>query len=87
MLTREGNVILQQFGEIRMELPESDIAQNLVEKWQKYITENYFKCTDEILSGLGLMYVGDERFTKNIDQYGEGTAEFMSKAINTYCKK
>ena len=28
------------------------------------------------------MYVGDERFTKNIDKYGEGLAQFMSDAMN-----
>ena len=27
------------------------------------------------------MYVADERFKKNIDKYGEGTAEFASEAI------
>ena len=27
------------------------------------------------------MYVADERFKKNIDKYGEGTAEFAAEAI------
>ena len=67
--------------------PESDSAQALVRKWQNYITENYYTCTKEILSGLGMMYVGDERFKANIDKCGEGTAEFMSKAIEFYCGK
>ena len=30
------------------------------------------------------MYVADERFKKNIDKYGEGTAEFASEAIAKY---
>ena len=62
-------------------------AQALVAKLQAYITENYYTCTDEILAGLGKMYVADERFKKNIDKYGEGTAEFASDAIEAYCKK
>lgn len=33
------------------------------------------------------MYINDERFQKNIDQYGQGTAELMSKAIEIYCSK
>ena len=33
-------------------------------------------------AGLGKMYVAGERFKKNIDKYGEGTAEFASKAIH-----
>ena len=61
-------------------------AKALVAKLQAHITANYYTCTDEILAGLGTMYVSDERFKKNIDKYGEGTAEFASKAIAVYCK-
>ena len=62
-------------------------AQALVIKLQAYITANYYTCTDEILAGLGKMYVADERFKKNIDKYGEGTAEFAADAIEVYCRK
>ena len=66
---------------------DSADAQALVAKLQAHITANYYACTDEILAGLGKMYVGDERFKKNIDKYGEGTAEFASTAIEAYCRK
>ena len=66
---------------------DSDEAQALVAKLQAHITANYYTCTDEILIGLGKMYVADERFKKNIDKYGEGTAEFASAAIEVYCQK
>ena len=62
-------------------------AQALVAKLQAHITENYYTCTDEILAGLGKMYVADERFKKNIDKYGEGTAEFASEGIRIYVEK
>ena len=62
-------------------------VQSLVVKLQEYITRNYYTCTDEVLAGLGKMYVADERFKKNIDKYGEGTAEFASEAIEVYCRK
>ena len=62
-------------------------VQSLVGKLQDFITQNYYTCTDEILAGLGKMYVADERFKKNIDKYGEGTAEFASTAIEAYCGK
>ena len=62
-------------------------AQALVAKLQAYITANYYTCTDEILAGLGKMYGADERFKKNIDKYGEGTAEFAAEAIAVYCRK
>lgn len=66
---------------------DSDKAQALVIELQDYITENYYTCTNEILSGLGLMYVADERFKNNIDKNSVGTAEFISGAIKVYCNK
>ena len=63
---------------------DSAEAQILVVKLQAHITANYYTCTDEILAGLGKMYACDERFKKNIDKYGEGTAEFASEGIRIY---
>ena len=63
---------------------DSPEAQALVAKLQAHITANYYTCTDEILAGLGQMYVADERFKKNIGKYGEGTAEFASEGIRIY---
>ena len=62
-------------------------VQNLVKMLQNYISENYYQCTNDILSGLGQMYVLDERFKNNIDVHSSGTAEFICKAIKVYCKK
>ena len=61
-------------------------VQTLAAKLQAHITANYYTCTDEILAGLGKMYVADERFKKNINRYGEGTAEFVDRAIYVFCK-
>ena len=66
---------------------DSNEAQALVTKLQAHITANYYTCTDEILAGLGKMYACDERFKKNIDKYGEGTAEFASEGIRIYVEK
>ena len=66
---------------------DSKEAKALVTKLQAYITENCYTCTDEILAGLGQMYVCDERFKNNIDRNGEDTAEFVFEAIKIYCKK
>ena len=65
---------------------DSAEAQALVAKLQAHITENYYTCTDEILAGLGQMYVCDERFKQNIDKYGEGTASFAADAIAAYTR-
>ena len=63
---------------------DSSEAQALVANLRAHITANYYTCTDEILAGLGKMYVADERFKKNIDKYGEGTAEFAAEGIRIY---
>ena len=64
---------------------DSSEAQTLVSELQAYITANYYTCTNEILAGLGQMYVCDERFKTNIDSHATGTAEFVSLAIKLYC--
>ena len=66
---------------------DSSEGQALVAKLQAHITANYYTCTDEILAGLGKMYAADERFKKNIDKYGEGTAELASEGIRIYVEK
>ena len=65
---------------------DSAEAQTLVAKLQAHITANYYTCTDEILAGLGKMYIADERFKKNIDKYSEGTAEFAAETIEAFCE-
>lgn len=67
--------------------PEADESQKLVKKLQSHITENYYACTDEILFGLGQMYVADERFKNNIDKHADGTAAYVKEAISYYCKR
>lgn len=61
-------------------------VQELAGELQKFITDNYYNCTSEIFAGLGKMYSKDERFRENIDKHGAGTAEFISSAIEVYCK-
>ncbi len=80
--------VFAQFGESRTSGAEADSVgvQALVRVLQTYITENYYPCTDEILAGLGQMYIADDRFKKSIDRHGEGTAVFVSAAIDAYCK-
>ena len=79
--------LFAQLGAIRDSDPTSERAQALVRDLQEYITENYYNCTKEILSGLGKMYAAGGEFTKNIDSYGgDGTAEFTHKAIEIYCR-
>ena len=78
--------IFCEFGAAKDGDPAAPEAQALVQKLQGFLTEHYYRCTDEILSGLGKLYGSGGEFTKNIDAAaGDGTAEFAAKAIAAYC--
>ena len=86
-LQDEAGEIFAAFAALVGTDPADERVQALVKRWQSHISESYYTCTNEILAGLGQMYVLDERFTKNIDQYGAGAAQLMSDAIAVYCGK
>ncbi len=80
--------LFSEFGALQSKDPAEKCVQDKVHALQSFITENFYTCTDEILMGLGEMYVSDERFKQNIDSAGgEGTAEFVKQAIFCYCEK
>ena len=81
------DAIMTGFAELKTEgiSPDAEPARQQVEKLKQFITERMYTCTDDILSGLGQMYVTDDRFTKNIDKHGEGTAVYVSESIKCYC--
>ena len=67
----------------RGEKPSGDRAKALTIELQRYITANFYECTDELLMGLGELYSSDERFREHIDKCQKGTAEFVSSAIKS----
>ena len=88
-LIKKMDHIMEEFALCMINEKKSDSteAQNLVKTLQNHITNNYYLCTNEILAGLGQMYVADERFKNNIDKHASGTSKFISKAIKVYCSK
>ena len=87
-LAADLDVIMEGFGNLnaRGVAPDHEKPRLLVRKLQQFITERMYTCTDEILLGLGQLYVTDERFTKNIDKHGEGTAAYINECIKVYCE-
>jgi DNA-binding transcriptional MerR regulator len=59
-------------------------VQKLIGEWQKHISF-FYECTDEILLGLGKMYMDDPRFRATYDRIDPKLAEFFSEAIRIYC--
>ena len=80
-------LIFAEFGKMRTEDPASEKVQCEVKKLQNFISEHFYQCSNEVLSGLGQMYASGGEFTQNIDKMGgEGTARFTADAIEVYCK-
>ena len=80
-------LLFKEAGTIKDSDPSCDAAQDLVGRIQQFITDNMYNCTKDILKGLGKMYSAGGEFTENIDKAGgEGTAAFVDKAIQIYCK-
>lgn len=79
--------IFFEFGNMKEKDPAAPQVQAQVKKLQDFITKNYYTCTDTILAGLGRMYAAGGEMTDNINVAGgKGCAEFVSKAIEEYCK-
>ena len=53
----------------------------MVDAHRALITEWFYNCTREIHDGLGQLYISDARLTTNINESGEGLAEYLSAAI------
>ncbi|MGM9663137.1 MAG: MerR family transcriptional regulator [Oscillospiraceae bacterium] len=83
----EAEEIFAAFAALMDREPEDAEVQALVARWQTHITENYYRCTKEILACLGQMYTADERFTEHLDRHGDGCAAFIGEAIAVYCAK
>ena len=85
-----GDTLLALFaevGQLRHLSPDDPQVQTMVANIQSFITDHYYTCTKQIFAGLGQMYAADERFKANIDTAGgEGCTEFVSRAIEIYCK-
>lgn len=87
-MVEKMNAIYQRLAELRNTPPESDDAQKAIKEWYDFLNQNFgHHYSLDAFKGLGQMYVEDERFTKNIDQFGEGLAKFMCKAMAIYADK
>lgn len=79
--------IFSEFARLRGELPKSQIVQAAMEKFYHFLNNNFgYHYSMEAFAGLGRMYAEDERYTKNIDQFGAGLANFLAESMTQYAK-
>ena len=79
--------IFRRLGQYRDGSPSAPEAQALIAELQRYISDHYYNCTNQILFGLGQMYAAGDEMNENIDRAGgAGTGDFARRAIEIYCK-
>ncbi|MBC1543028.1 MerR family transcriptional regulator [Listeria cossartiae] len=77
----------RQLASVRNSKPESNEAQQAVAHFFHYLNDTHGNIYSlEAFANLGEMYIADERFTKNIDQFGEGLSAFLKEAMHIYAK-
>lgn len=87
ILNQDMMQLFAEFGEMKSDTPASDKVQEQVKKLRDFINDNFYTCTNQILKMLGKMYSGGGSITENIDDAGgKGTADFVHKAIEIFCK-
>ncbi len=84
---QEMDDIFTRLAGLRHEDPSSESVQQAVGGFYQYLNVNFGnQYSPEAFAGLGELYVQDERFTRNIDQFGEGLSAFLAKAMALFAE-
>ncbi|MDO7906939.1 MerR family transcriptional regulator [Paenibacillus sp. JX-17] len=82
-VTSSMNTIYRRLALLRHQPADSAEAQAAIGEWYRLLnTMGTYSL--QAFKGLGELYVQDERFTLNMDQFGEGLAAFMRDAMAFY---
>lgn len=85
-LSERWEQIFQTLALLRNQSPESKEVQTKIKEWYDFLNENFGEYSLKAFYGLGQLYIEDERFTHNINKYGQGLAKFMSEAMEIFAK-
>ncbi|PLR81157.1 MerR family transcriptional regulator [Bacillus sp. V33-4] len=85
-MSEEMSAIYTKLAALRHESPASEESQAAINDWYDFLNKMGHYSLDAF-KGLGQLYVDDKRFTKNIDGFGEGLAEFLRDAMAIYADK
>ncbi|SIS45956.1 MerR family transcriptional regulator [Salimicrobium flavidum] len=86
-LEEKWDAMFQDLATLRHNGPESTDAQEKIGEFYRFLNDHFGTYSPDMFRGLGEMYVADERFTENIDRYGQGLAVFMNEAMAVWAKK
>ena len=88
IIAEKFNSVFRSMAEYRknnINIEEKEV-QSKVEELYNYMNKYAFDCSVEVFSYIGKGYSQNPEFKKNIDKFGEGVAEYTSRAIDAYCK-
>ena len=60
---------------------------DLAEKLHKHLCKYSFDCQIDVFSSIGYGYVQNTEFKNNLDQFGDGIAQYVCDAIQQYVKE
>lgn len=83
-LSNKWDSIFKKLARLCDQSPGSQEVQVTIKEWYNFLNKNVGTYSLDAFYGLGQLYIEDERFTKNIDQYSKGLAKFMSEAIKVF---
>ena len=87
IVAEKFNSVFRSMAEYRknnIDIEEKEV-QSKVEELYNYMNKYAFDCSVEVFSYIGKGYSQNPEFKSNIDKFGEGVAEYTSKAIEKYC--
>lgn len=83
-LSQNWDVIFNKLVQLRNYSLNSQEVQTTIKEWYDFLNKNFGNYSLDAFQGLGQLYVEDERFTQNIDQYSKGLDKFMSEAMEIF---
>ena len=88
-LTNGFNRIFFAFSENKSNGLNATAQENiqLAEELYKYLCRYAFDCPMDVFSSIAYGYVQNKEFKNNLDQFGDGTAQYVCDAVQQYVKE
>lgn len=87
VLGKEMENIFANIAKLKELSPEDEKVQTAIKEFYIFLNSNFgYQYSLKAFAGLGKLYAEDERFTKNIDKFGTGLANFLEKAMAVFAE-
>ena len=88
-LTNGFNRIFFAFSENKSNGLSTTAQENiqLAEELHKHLCRYAFDCPMDVFSSIAYGYVQNQEFKNNLDQFGDGTAQYVCDAVQQYVKE